>query len=679
VCAIGPTIEQAKDSREHTIGNDDDGGDSSDSSNEPSDDESDDLCEAQELFENIKDIIASLFRLAVMIRNSTTRDRYAQASGSREPFMREFDIAHVGEKFPKLNTDSKQWLKERIGTAITQRRQYLRYTKDHRYKLGKGPAELWKPTIETPKAMQHLLVGSQAARTNTSKPVTTLADTTASTLFLQEATQVDVEFCDNQSQTSFAFSQGGEENQERLQLPRISEVSNRQASFECPFCWTIQTIRRESAWRKHALADLRPYVCTFGSCDLKLFVDRKTWFEHEMNFHRSSWHCHFCGRDDFMSSEAFRDHVHDKHAQNVGGHQLEALADASKRPIEFIKASDCPFCDSWEDYLRKISPTKYPANEPIVVNPRAFRGHVGSHMQGLALFAIPRGYLEGDTGTAEAASNQAAGAGKDSASVANSRSVYSEESYTSIDEVSIPRPAVDVQACSKLLLDALTRPSPAFEEALLDVLPALDSSELHELKDLSDISQRISQMEGLYHYLVAATWDDLRWLHSFSANESIYPLSMDRWLHMVSHMIIDRTLPGHLDDSTLLELDDRAKRWMGEEFGQSWLAASLHHVATCDNRASTDPVTKENIIGTVHDLRTRLIDNAASDDQRQSTMSWYLKLSNRTIRRLFRTYAKLYPGEDLCEQLSKYFNEGTVSCRQNLQDVANLRRCRMKQ
>jgi hypothetical protein len=62
VCAIGPTIEQAKDSREHTIGNDDDGGDSSDSSNEPSDDESDDLCEAQELFENIKDIIASLFR-----------------------------------------------------------------------------------------------------------------------------------------------------------------------------------------------------------------------------------------------------------------------------------------------------------------------------------------------------------------------------------------------------------------------------------------------------------------------------------------------------------------------------------------------------------------------------------------------------------------------------------------
>lgn len=86
-----------------------------------SDDQSDNLCEAEELLESIKDIIASLFRLAVMIRNSTTRDRYAQASGGRNPFMEQFDIAHVAEKFFKLNTDSKKWLKERIGKAITQR------------------------------------------------------------------------------------------------------------------------------------------------------------------------------------------------------------------------------------------------------------------------------------------------------------------------------------------------------------------------------------------------------------------------------------------------------------------------------------------------------------------------------------------------------------------------------
>lgn len=84
--------------------------------------------------------------------------------------------------------------------------------------------ELLIPSIEQPKATLQILAGPQAAKTNASKPVTTLADTTAPTLFLQEAAQVDLDFRDNQSQTSFAFSQGGEEKQDRLQLPRLSEV-----------------------------------------------------------------------------------------------------------------------------------------------------------------------------------------------------------------------------------------------------------------------------------------------------------------------------------------------------------------------------------------------------------------------------------------------------------------------
>jgi hypothetical protein len=622
-----------------------------------SDDESDDLCEALELFENIKDIIASLFRLAVMIRNSTTRDRFAQASGSREPFMGQFDIAHVSEKFPKLNTDSKQWLKERIGKAVTQRRQYLRYTKDHRYKLGKEPAELWKPAIEAPKATIHLLAGSQAARTNTSKPVTTLADTTASTLFLQEATQVDVDFRDNQSQTSFAFSQGGEENQDSLQLPRLSEVSNKQASFECPLCWTIQTIRRESAWRKHALADLRPYVCTFGSCDLKLFVDRKTWFEHEMNLHRSTWHCHFCDRNDFISSEVFQDHVHDKHAQNISGYQLEALADASKRPVTEIKASDCPFCDSWEAYLRKTFPTKYLTDKPIVVDTLEFRRHVGSHMQELAIFAIPRGYLERDSGTSDAASNQAAGVGKDSASVAKSRSVYSEESYNSINEVTVSRPAMDVHNCSKVLLDASTRPSPTFEEALLNVLPALDSNELKRLKCVSDLSVKISEIKGLYRYLVAAAWDNFSLHRMISTSDKDLPV----WLPMASHVMIDCTRARRERDSTLVDLCDGVQYWIKIAFEQSWLGASLHRVAIYGKTASTDPVDEEEVTGLVHELRAKFVDTIGSDDARQSILIWYLTLSNRARRKLFRMYAKLYPGEDLVGQLMDYLTQGMVS------------------
>lgn len=54
------------------------------------------------------------------------------------------------------------------------------------------------------------------------------------------------------------FSARDEDDVSRLKLPRLSEVAKGQSSFECPFCWTIQTFRWEKAWKKHALSDLRP-------------------------------------------------------------------------------------------------------------------------------------------------------------------------------------------------------------------------------------------------------------------------------------------------------------------------------------------------------------------------------------------------------------------------------------
>ena len=46
--------------------------------------------------------------------------------------------------------------------------------------------------------------------------------------------------------------------------------------------------------------------------------------------------------------------------------------------------------------MRRENPNT-PIDETIVVSPAQFRHHVGSHMQQLALFAIPRGYLEEET------------------------------------------------------------------------------------------------------------------------------------------------------------------------------------------------------------------------------------------------------------------------------------------
>lgn len=355
--------------------------------------------EAEELFKSVKETIASLFRMSIIIRKASPRDRFARAQSSRQaPFDESFDIKHVAQKHPLLDSEGKLWLKERLGKAITQRRQYLRYAREHRNKLSKDVSDLWQPGYEQKQTPAYLAASampmSQGGQTNTTKPTSTLAPTAASTLFFANIQMSEKDSADNRSQTSYALSLGDKEDDLQLQFPRLVDVAQGSSTFECPLCWNIQSIQSESSWRKHAFSDLRPYLCTFKECDLKFFSERGDWFDHEMQHHRAKWHCHFCERDDFRSREKFNKHLrqHDVHASED---QLSALSEASKRSVENLPASDCPFCNEWEPKLRQANP-EITQSEEIVVTPTQFRQHVGSHMQQLALFAIPRGHLEDD-------------------------------------------------------------------------------------------------------------------------------------------------------------------------------------------------------------------------------------------------------------------------------------------
>lgn len=392
------------------------------------------LCEAQELFEIIKETLTSLFRIAVVIRNSSPRDRFTKATSRHNPFEQSFDISHVHHKFPKLDSVGKEWLKQRLGNAITQRRHYLCYAREHREKLGKEADELRtaRASAAIAEVIPRNLDGiSQNAKTIRSRPVSTLAPTAASTLLLPDAPVANIDVDDDQSQTSFAISFGENENEEVLKLPRLSDVSNGQISFECPLCWTMQSIQTENSWTKHALSDLRPYVCTFEACDMKLFKGRKEWFQHEMNEHRAQWHCPFCNND-FALIEKFRSHIHNIHGPNIDKIQMDALAKASQLPISAFSAMDCPFCNEWDSKLREINPS-IGVNENLMVTPVQFRRHVASHMQDLALFAIPRGYLElGETDDASMFSIRAADGNASSMSAKLSGSVASTKSRGSL-------------------------------------------------------------------------------------------------------------------------------------------------------------------------------------------------------------------------------------------------------
>ena len=90
--------------------------------------------ELSELFLSTGDALTSLFKVSMLVKKATTRDRYARAASAKDkPYLIEFDIRHVADKYPKVR--EQPWLLERLGTAITQRRQYLRYCRNHKNRI----------------------------------------------------------------------------------------------------------------------------------------------------------------------------------------------------------------------------------------------------------------------------------------------------------------------------------------------------------------------------------------------------------------------------------------------------------------------------------------------------------------------------------------------------------------
>lgn len=106
-----------------------------DESSDPDSDNDGGPDELSELWLSVGDIISSLMKVSMLVRKATGRDRYLKAaSAAGAPFLPDFDKRHVEDKFPKAR--QLPWLVDRLGAAITQRRQYLRYSRDHRHRIG---------------------------------------------------------------------------------------------------------------------------------------------------------------------------------------------------------------------------------------------------------------------------------------------------------------------------------------------------------------------------------------------------------------------------------------------------------------------------------------------------------------------------------------------------------------
>jgi hypothetical protein len=161
--------------------------------------------------------------------------------------------------------------------------------------------------------------------------------------------------------------------------------SGSKCDFSIYLAWYISLIGCD---RKHAYSDLKPYVCCDGKgeCDLELFSSRNAWFTHELESHRYHWICFFCQREPLTSLARFQSHIQNKHVE-IPVSQIPEVAQLCKKPLQFISAIDCPFCDDFEAKLRKRSDAIV-GTEVIDVPAVVFRKHVAAHLEQLALFSL---------------------------------------------------------------------------------------------------------------------------------------------------------------------------------------------------------------------------------------------------------------------------------------------------
>jgi hypothetical protein len=225
------------------------------------------ISEVEELFRSIPEMISMLFKLSVIIRNSSSRDRFAKAqtASSRSPVDPAYDIDYVKEKFPTLKDPSMEWLATRLGKAITLCRQFMWYCRDHREKMAKGDGRnSLSTTVREPGAddIEHLLKTRQSlaiqrvddSQTQSSRQEkSTLAQTTASTVLptrledavdILDALETPSGDMDNQSVTSFASSVGEGDESSMLSVVPLEDIATPGKNFECPYCWTIQKFSR---------------------------------------------------------------------------------------------------------------------------------------------------------------------------------------------------------------------------------------------------------------------------------------------------------------------------------------------------------------------------------------------------------------------------------------------------
>ena len=188
-----------------------------------------DKTELKQLQSSMVETVTCLFRLSMAIRSPAPHDQFMTSKNIDTSYFEEYDIKHVRQKFPM----AEGYLVNRLGRAISRRRQYLKYREAHHRKLAHG------------LDIEENIV--QDVRTEMI-PQSTVASSLPTAL--KEVDHIDLtedsgsEAC--YSEASTATSANGTTN---LRTPPLPKEAQNGSPFECPLCFMIISVRGTRSWR----------------------------------------------------------------------------------------------------------------------------------------------------------------------------------------------------------------------------------------------------------------------------------------------------------------------------------------------------------------------------------------------------------------------------------------------
>lgn len=186
--------------------------------------------EAISILSMVSECLKALFRIGILVRKATPRDRFERALQQSEfEFSPQFDINYVQERYPKLASQDSLCLASRLGGANAKRRQFINYGRDHK-------AKLEVEAIDSTAGAMTIVQSSKA---------TTFA--VPGNLPPSEFLNLPVEAEDDS--VSLVSASTTFNNDTSLRLPSLADLGPDGEYFECPICFTLQSFRMEKSWK----------------------------------------------------------------------------------------------------------------------------------------------------------------------------------------------------------------------------------------------------------------------------------------------------------------------------------------------------------------------------------------------------------------------------------------------